>query len=140
MQHQALHAAQAFNRRHFLAQGGLGLGAAALSSLLDGSAAVAKPPHTLRSSPEPRAKRIIYLFQSGAPSQIELFDHKPLLNRLAGTDLPTSVRGSQRLTGMTSGQASFPIAPSIFKFKQHGTAGIEISDLLPYTAQVADEL
>jgi len=88
----------------------------------------------------PRAKRVIYLFQSGAPSQYETFDYKPELDRLAKTELPDSVRMGQRLTGMTSGQASFPIAPSIFKFAQHGQGGLWISELLPHIAGVADHL
>lgn len=92
-------------------------------------------PHFL-----PRAKRVIYLFQSGAPSQLDLFDHKPGLRNLRGTELPDSVRGTQRLTGMTSRQPSFPIAPSKYRFRQHGESGAWLSELLPHTARVADEL
>jgi hypothetical protein len=88
----------------------------------------------------PRARRVIYLFQSGGPSQLDLFDYKPQLAGLRATELPESVRMGQRLTGMTSRQASFPTAPSMFRFAQHGTSGIWLSELLPYTAQVADEL
>lgn len=137
-------AVQRSNRRHFLGQSGLGLGAMALNSLglrggSSASASQVQPqadlPHTA-----PRAKRVIYLFQSGAPSQIELFDHKPQLKALMGSELPDSVRKGQRLTGMTSGQASFPIAPSKFKFCKYGASGAEISELLPHTASVADEL
>lgn len=137
-------AVQRSNRRHFLGQSGLGLGAIALNSLglrggSSASASQVQPqaglPHT-----SPRAKRVIYLFQSGAPSQIELFDHKPKLKALMGSELPDSVRKGQRLTGMTSGQASFPVAPSKFKFFKHGASGAEISELLPHTASVADEL
>lgn len=93
------------------------------------------PPHF-----QPRAKRVIYLFQSGAPSQLDLFDHKPGLRNLRGTELPDSIRGSQRLTGMTSRQPSFPIAPSKYRFRQHGESGAWFSELLPHTARVADEL
>jgi len=88
----------------------------------------------------PRAKRVICLFQSGAPSQLDLFDHKPGLRELRGTELPDSVRGTQRLTGMTSRQASFPIAPSKYRFRQHGHSGAWLSELLPHTARIADEL
>lgn len=88
----------------------------------------------------PRAKRVIYLFQSGAPSQLDLFDFKPGLRGLQGAELPDSVRGSQRLTGMTSRQASFPIAPTKYQFRQHGQSGAWLSELLPHTSRVADEL
>ena len=88
----------------------------------------------------PRVKRVIYLFQSGAPSQLDLFDYKPLLNKMNGQDLPESVRGGQRLTGMTSGQASFPLAGTLFNFKQHGDSGAWMSDLMPYTSKIVDEL
>jgi hypothetical protein len=88
----------------------------------------------------PKAKRVIYLFQSGAPSQMDLFDYKPTLQKLAGKDLPDSVRQGQRLTGMTATQDRFPLAPSIFQFKQHGNSGAWVSDLLPHTAKVADNL
>ena len=89
---------------------------------------------------QPKAKRIIYLFQSGAPSQFETFDYKPKLHELRGQDLPASVRMGQRLTTMTSGQTSFPMVPSIFPFQQHGQQGAWISDLLPHTARMADDL
>ena len=88
----------------------------------------------------PKAKRIIYLTQAGAPSQIDLFDHKPGLASLFDKDLPDSVRGGQRLTGMTSGQKRFPVAPSVFKFAQHGQSGMWLSELLPHTAKYADEM
>jgi len=125
------------HRRQFLAGTAAGLGMTALGSLLaaEESPAPAGIPHIA-----PRAKRIIYLFQSGAPSQMELFDHKPGLADLRGKELPESVRQGQRLTGMTSGQASFPIAPSIFKFARHGDSGTWMSELLPHMAGVADEL
>jgi hypothetical protein len=88
----------------------------------------------------PKAKRVIYLFQSGAPSQLDLFDHKPKLASLRGSELPESIRQGQRLTGMTSSQASFPVAPSLFGFKQHGDSAAWVSDLLPHTAAIADRL
>jgi hypothetical protein len=87
-----------------------------------------------------RAKRVIFLFQSGAPSQVDLFDYKPGLANLRGTELPDSIRQGQRLTGMTSRQASFPIAPSRFRFSQHGEYGAWVSELLPHTAKIVDEL
>ena len=116
---------------------------AALASLMGvataGDTAPAPGPLNLPHF-QPRAKRVIYLFQSGAPSQLDLFDHKPRLRDLRGTELPESVRGTQRLTGMTSRQPSFPIAPSKYRFRQHGESGAWFSQLLPHTARVADEL
>jgi hypothetical protein len=135
----------AITRRHFFAQSARGLGAMALASLLPRSLTAAP----LRNSGEglpgfpnfpPKAKRIIYLFQSGAPSQMDLFDYKPLLNKLHGEQLPESVRGGQRLTGMSAQQSSIPLAGSVFKFQQHGQSGAWFSELLPHTAGVADEL
>jgi hypothetical protein len=88
----------------------------------------------------PSAKRVIYLFQSGAPSQLDLFDYKPLLQQMHGKELPESVRSGQRLTGMTAGQSSFPLVGSPFGFSQYGDSGAWISDLLPYTSKISDEL
>jgi hypothetical protein len=88
----------------------------------------------------PKARRVIYLFQSGAPSQLDLFDYKPRLEKERGQDLPSSIRMGQRLTGMTAGQKAFPLAPSIFKFARHGQSGLWLSELLPYTAGVIDHL
>jgi hypothetical protein len=88
----------------------------------------------------PKAKRVIYLFQNGAPSQLESFDYKPLLNQMQGQDLPASVRMGQRLTGMTSGQDKFPLVGSAFGFKQHGQAGTWVSDMFPQIASIADEI
>jgi hypothetical protein len=125
-------------RRHFFGRAGTGLGTAALASLLDGegrAAALPGLPHH-----RPRVKHVIYLFQSGGPSQIELFDHKPRLRDLHGSELPASVRMGQRLTGMTSGQSSFPVLASRFGFGRHGRAGAWVSDLLPHTAGVIDDL
>ena len=104
-------------RRHFFSKSGYGLGIAALASLMGEdmpSGGLSGIPHFA-----PKAKRVVYLFQSGAPSQIDLFDHKPQLEQLRGQDLPDSVRQGQRLTGMTASQTTFPIAPSMFRFQQH---------------------
>jgi hypothetical protein len=139
-------------RRHFLGLTGAGLGAAALATLLDedllaqgrSAAAPASADSTggLPGLPHfaPKAKRVIYLFQSGAPSQHELFDYKPRLAEFRGTELPDSIRQGQRLTAMTAGQQSFPIVPSIFKFDQHGESRAWVSELMPHTAKVVDEL
>jgi hypothetical protein len=134
----------AITRRHFFAKTARGLGTVALASLLPRALAAAepKPIGALPGFPNfaPKAKRVIYLFQSGAPSQMDLFDYKPLLNKLNGEQLPESVRDGQRLTGMTSQQASIPLAGSLFKFQQHGQSGAWFSDLLPHTASIADDL
>jgi len=124
-------------RRHFFGKASAGIGVAALASLLgdDACADSVKFPNFA-----PKAKRVIYLFQSGAPSQIDLFDYKPQLNKRRAKELPDSIRQGQRLTGMTSKQESFPIAPSIFKFAQHGNGAAWVSELMPHTANVADEL
>ena len=134
------------NRRTFLGRAGGGIGLAALASLMNEE--VMGAPSGLTSTGgmpglphfAPKAKRVIYLFQSGAPSQMELFDYKPNLNKLRGSELPDSIRNGQRLTGMTSGQKSFPIASSSFQFAQHGKSGAWLSELLPHTATVADQL
>lgn len=125
-------------RRHFFGRSAFGLGAIALSKLLGDEL----PRGGLPGLPHfaPKAKRVIYLFQSGAPSQIELFDYKPKLQQLRGTDLPDSVRQGQRLTAMTASQASFPIVPSMFSFRQRGQSGAWVSELLPHTAEIADKL
>ena len=136
------------NRRDFFGRFGLGLGGAALAGLFQGSAFGA--PHGQPSNPfqgilssthfPARAKRIIYLFMSGGPSQLETFDYKPALNKHQGEDLPDSVRMGQRLTGMSANQSILPMAGSIFKFAQHGQSGAWMSELLPWTAKVADDL
>jgi hypothetical protein len=125
------------SRRDLLGQMATGIGATALASLLarDANSADAIIPHYA-----PKAKRAIFLFQSGAPSQLDLFDYKPKMANLRGSELPDSIRQGQRLTGMTSRQASFPIAPSRFQFAQHGKSGAWMSELLPHTAKVADDL
>ena len=129
------------SRRTFLRQSAGGIGLAALSHLLGtGSASAAAVPG-LPGFPHfaPKAKRIIYLFQSGAPSQMDLFDPKPELQKRRGEDLPASIRMGQRLTTMTSGQSKFPVAPTIFPFAQHGQSGMWFSDLMPHMAKLADE-
>ncbi|MBW3543085.1 MAG: DUF1501 domain-containing protein, partial [Planctomycetes bacterium] len=139
-------------RRQFLTRSGAGLGAVALAALTapeafadgaaDSSARGHSPHGGLPGFPNfaPRAKRVIYLFQSGAPSQMDLFDYKPKLAELRGTELPDSIRQGQRLTGMTASQDSLPVAPSMFRFAQHGKAGAWVSELLPHTAKIVDEL
>ena len=125
------------SRRQALRNVASGLGVAALSSLLraDETQGLAGIPHF-----PPKVKRVIYLFMSGGPSQMETFDYKPRLDEWRGTDLPDSVRMGQRLTGMTATQTKFPVVQSLFKFKQHGQSGAWASDLVPYTAKIADKL
>jgi hypothetical protein len=141
--------ALACTRRYFFGRAAAGLGTIALATLGDSESRAAAPPDGrlhhgagIDGFPNvpPRAKRAIYLFQSGAPSQMDMFDPKPLLNRLEGTDLPDSIRMGQRLTGMTSRQERFPVAASRFRFARHGQNGAALSELLPFTAKVADEL
>jgi Protein of unknown function (DUF1501) len=126
-------------RRHFFSLTSGGIGVAALSSLLssDAQGATAMPglPHF-----PPKAKRVIFLHQSGAPSQIDLFDYKPQLRKYQASELPASIRMGQRITGMTSNQTSLPVASSIFKFQQHGQAGVWLSELLPHTGKVVDDI
>jgi hypothetical protein len=130
------------NRRHFLGKLSLGIGTAALGSLLipdlfsgdDDEVLSSGLPHFA-----PKARRIIYLFQNGAPSQLESFDYKPMLNTMAGQDLPASVRMGQRLTGMTANQEKFPLVGSYFRFAQHGQSGTWVSELFPNMARVIDE-
>jgi len=129
----------AIARRQFLGRSCAGAGTAALASLL-GARAQAAPGLPGFPNFAPKARRVIWLTQAGAPSQLDLFDHKPNLKDQFDKDLPDSIRQGQRLTGMTSGQARFPVAPSIFTFKQHGQSGIWMSDLLPHTAKIADDL
>ncbi|MGI9326681.1 MAG: DUF1501 domain-containing protein [Pseudomonadales bacterium] len=128
-----------FSRRQFLSRFGMGLGSLALADLMNPQQALASGalPGLHHA---PKAKRIIYLFQAGAPSQVDLLDHKPLLNKLHGTQLPEAVRGSQRLTGMSGNQSSLPLVGSPYKFSQHGQSGTWMSELLPHTAEIADEL
>src|SRR5215207_3513952 len=131
------------DRREFFGRFGLGLGGIALTHLLgSGSAAAGNSFKGILDKPHfaPKAKRVIYLFMAGGPSQLDLFDHKPLLNEQNGKDLPESVRRGQRLTGMSGNQANLPLAGSIFKFAKHGKSGATVSDLLPNLAKVADDL
>jgi len=127
-------------RRHFLASSASSLGTLALASLLDPGFATASAGASEISKTDARAKRVIYLFQSGGPPQQDLFDYKPHLERVHGQETPASVFNGQRLTGMTAGQSSFPVAKSIFKFKQHGDSGAWISEVMPHLAGVADDL
>ncbi|MSR55172.1 MAG: DUF1501 domain-containing protein [Gemmataceae bacterium] len=122
------------SRRNFLAR--TATGSAAIASLLqgDGFAGEIKPHFA------PKAKRVIFLHQSGGPSHLELMDYKPSLKKYHGSELPDSIRQGQRLTGMTSGQKSFPVIAPKFKFQQHGKSGAWFSELLPHTAQISDEL
>lgn len=128
------------SRREMLARFGMGIGGIALGQLLNplgawSAGGALGAPHIA-----PRAKRIIYLFMSGGPSQMDMLDYKPMLNRLNGQELPDSVRQGQRLTGMSANQASLPLAGSVFDFSQHGQSGAWFSELLPHTAGIADEL
>ena len=127
------------NRRTFFKSSSLGLGSAALASLLTNDAQASTGLPGLPTFPA-KAKRVIYLFQHGAPSQLDLFDYKPDLQKLRGSELPESIRKGQRLTGMTAYQAKFPTAPSLFKFAQHGQSGMWLSELLPHTAKMADDI
>ena len=138
----------AMNRREFFSRFALGIGGAALFGLFNRdafAAAASKPENPFKgilSAPHfpPKAKRIIYLFMAGGPSQLDLFDYKPLLTTHNGEDLPASVRMGQRLTGMSAYQATLPMAGSLFKFAQHGKCGAWVSELMPHTAKIVDEL
>ncbi len=135
-------------RRHFFSRASTGIGAAALASLFSQDALLGesgdRDPKTtgLVGLPHfaPKAKRVIYLHQSGAPSQIDLFDYKPQLKKEHGKELPDSVRNGQRITGMTSGQSAFPVVSSLFKFSQHGQSGTWLSELVPYHGQIVDDI
>ena len=122
------------SRREILNRIGFGLGGVAVAHLLGERSALGETHFPAR------AKRVIYLFMSGGPSQLETFDYKPLLNQRTGQELPESVRMGQRLTGMSGNQATLPLAGSIFKFKQAGQAGAWVSELLPHTAKIVDDL
>ncbi len=144
MEKEIIEHALRINRRKFLSRLSLGIGSVALGSLLipdlfsggaEEEAVITGLPHFA-----PRAKRIIYLFQNGAPSQLDLFDYKPLLQKMQGEDLPASIRQGQRLTGMTADQAKFPLAGTVFQFNQYGQSRAWLSDLLPHTAKVVDDI
>lgn len=131
------------NRRVFLSKSAMGMGGLALSAMISpgktgvgptGGGAL-KKPHFV-----PRAKRVVFLFQSGGPSQLELFDYKPILQKRFGEDLPESVRKGQRLTGMSAGQSQLPMVGSPYTFSQHGDSGAWVSDLMPYTSEIVDDL
>jgi len=137
-----------FTRRHFFSRTSTGIGAAALASLFSQDSLLADVTERdaktggltgLPHSP-PKAKRVIYLHQSGAPSQIDLFDYKPELKKYHGKELPNSVRNGQRITGMTSGQSSFPVASSMFKFSQYGKNGTWLSELIPHHGKIVDDI
>lgn len=133
-----------YSRRDFLGKTSLGLGALAMSQLVNPLHAMpfSDPRNGALGRPHfpAKAKRVIYLMQSGAPSQMDLFDYKPLLNKMHGQELPESVRKGQRLTGMTAGQTNLPLAGSYFDFKQHGESGAWVSELMPHIAEIADDL
>ncbi|MEO1447943.1 MAG: DUF1501 domain-containing protein [Bacteroidota bacterium] len=130
-------------RRHFLGKLSLGIGSLALGSLmvpdLFKSKAAVDPLAGLTHF-APKAKRVIYLFQNGAPSQLESFDYKPILNKRFGEDLPESIRKGQRLTGMTAYQAKFPLVGSYYKFNQHGKSGAWVSEMFPHIASIVDDI
>ena len=132
------------NRRKFLSRISLGVGSVALGSLLipDLFGGKSDEEMLVTGLPQfaPKAKRIIYLFQNGAPSQLDLFDYKPKLQEMFGQDLPASVRMGQRLTGMTADQKKFPLAGTIYKFKQYGQTGAYMSELLPHMSKVVDDM
>jgi len=131
-------------RRHFFGRSATGIGTAALASLVNPQLFGGQPTTQLGAMGAthfaPRAKRVIYLFMSGAPSQLDMWDYKPQLQDWYDKDLPDSVRNGQRITTMTSGQKRFPIAPSTMKFSQHGQHGAWVSETLPYTAGIVDDL
>jgi hypothetical protein len=138
-------------RRQFFGRTAAGIGTAALASLLNPQRFSGAPAAASTSlNPmggvlkalhfAPKAKRVIYLFMSGGPSHIDLFDYKPKLRELHGTELPATVRMGQRITGMTSGQKSFPCVAPMFKFAQHGQCGTWVSELLPHTAKIVDDI
>src|SRR5262249_37050942 len=131
-------------RRLFFGRFGLGVGTAALASLLNKSS-FAQSDDAQNGLPglphfAPKAKRVIYLYQAGGPSQIDLFDPKPQLEKYRAQNLPESIRMGQRLTGMTAYQSNWPVAPSAFKFARHGESGASLSELLPHTAKIVDEI
>ncbi len=129
---------QRLHRRTFLERSATGMGAVALASLLGREAAAGLEVPLPQAVA--KAKRVIWMFQSGAPSQMDLFDYKPRLQEFHKQELPDSIRMGQRLTGMTSGQKNFPIAASKFKFAQHGQSGMWFSEMLPHTAKIADDI
>lgn len=133
------------NRRKFLSRLSLGVGSLALGSLLvpdlfSGKSEAEDAMMNALPHFAPKAKRVIYLFQNGAPSQLESFDYKPELIKRMGEELPESIRGTQRLTGMTAGQSSFPLVGSNYKFNQYGESRAWISEVFPHTAGIVDDI
>ena len=135
---------QSIDRRNFLNKTAMGMGAVALQQLISPLSTVGATmeDRIMSALPTiaPKAKRVVFLFMAGGPSQFETFDYKPKLRDLFGTELPDSIRKGQRLTGMSANQSSLPVVPSLYDFKQHGKSGTWVSELLPYTSQVVDEL
>jgi hypothetical protein len=133
---------QTLTRRHFFGRAALGLGTAALATLMQPRAGAVTATGGLPDLPHfaPKAKRAIYLFMNGGPSQMDMFDYKPAMDKLFDKDLPESIRMGQRLTTMTSGQSRFPIAPSKYQFAQYGRSGAWVSELMPWTAKMVDKL
>ncbi len=129
-------------RRHFFGRSAAGIGVAALSSMLNPGLLFGQQPEITLGKPHftPKAKRVIYLFMAGGPSQIDLLDYKPALEKLHSTELPASIRMGQRLTGMTSGQSSFPVVNSMFKFSKQGKSGTYVSELLPHISSIVDDI
>src|SRR5213593_2717499 len=132
-------------RRHFFGRTATGIGIAALGSLLNpgllSALAGSDDKFPLKTTHFPaKAKRVIYLFMAGGPAQMDLLDYKPTLDKLHGSELPASIRMGQRLTGMTSGQSSFPVVKSLFKFAQHGKCGAWVSELIPNIAEIVDDI
>lgn len=131
------------SRRQVLQSFGMGLGSLALADLLKSQSAAAADSGSTSAVSGPstaKAKRIIYLFQSGGPSQMDLYDYKPKLKELEGQELPDEIRKGQRLTGMSGNQASLPLVGCPFEFAQHGDSGAWLSDRLPHIAEIADDL
>ncbi|MCI0378066.1 MAG: DUF1501 domain-containing protein [Gemmataceae bacterium] len=136
---------QNITRRHFFAKGANLLGGAALASLLGQSTTSADEPAPtgaarIPTHHRPKTRQIIYLHMVGGPPQMDLYDYKPVMGQWYDRDLPDSVRMGQRLTTMTSGQARFPIAPSKFRFARHGQCGMWVSELLPWTSRMVDDM
>ncbi len=134
--------AEFLTRRQYFGRTANGIGTAALASLLAGESANAEQDKGILPGLHhfPKAKRVIYLFMSGGPSHIDLFDYKPQLKQYHGTELPGEIRMGQRVTGMTSGQSSFPCVYPMFKFQQHGECGRWLSELLPHTGEIVDDI
>src|SRR5436305_1953911 len=135
----------AMTRRHFFGRTAVGLGTAALTTILPERGNAVQPTSPTSGLPDlphfaPKAKRAIYLFMNEGPSQMDLLDYKPTMAKMFDKDLPESIRMGQRLTTMTSGQTRFPIAPSKYKFQQYGKSGAWVSELLPWTAKIVDDI